>query len=79
MRTTLCPHCEKEIEVVGYKRDDPVLACGHVLSIQAQLERDAIANGIMNSFRYLILEEMKASNISYKDAESRIVSWFNRE
>jgi hypothetical protein len=78
-RITTCPTCNQKVKITGYKRDDPILACGHILNIEDQLQRDEVQNGITMAFYCLILEEMKLKNISYKEAEAIIIKWFNQK
>jgi hypothetical protein len=36
MKTTRCVICKCEKKVVGFKKDDPILECGHILTVQDQ-------------------------------------------
>jgi hypothetical protein len=48
MKTTRCVICKCEKKVVGFKQDDPILECGHVLTVQDQ-EIDEIFSAIFTA------------------------------
>jgi hypothetical protein len=54
MRTTKCPFCDTEQSIIDYDRDDPVLSCGHTLTMSAQDERDKQIEEIYVAIRDLI-------------------------
>jgi hypothetical protein len=73
MRQTKCPTCDCNVDIIGFDRDDPVMACGHKLTIDAQLERDEIKEGI----KFIITTEAnnraKALHIPYLEAEQMVL------
>lgn len=68
MRTTTCPKCDKNVGVVHYVRDDPVLSCGHVLTLVDQLERDKTKDGVYEVIRDEVYDIMRNQGIPYRQA-----------
>lgn len=68
MRTTTCPKCNKEKKVIRYERDDPVLSCGHILTIDDQLVRDLGEDGMFEAIRDEVYSIMRKERISYRQA-----------
>jgi hypothetical protein len=68
MRRTQCPYCNKPQIVTGYNRDDPILACGHILTIEQQLKRDEISEILTTAMTCSVYKLMRNNKLSYKDA-----------
>lgn len=77
MRTTTCPKCDKNAEVVHYVRDDPVLSCGHTLTLVDQLERDKTKDGVYEVIRDEVYGIMRNQGIPYRQAVK--VFWESNE
>lgn len=72
MRSTNCVVCQEEKAIVGFERDDPVLECGHTLTIEAQLSRDAL-DELEKFCKRRILATMDELGVDF-DTADRIVS-----
>jgi len=73
MRQTKCHHCNCNVNIIGFDRDDPILACGHKLTINEQLERDEIKEGIKIIITAEAHDRAKLFNISYLEAEQIVL------
>jgi len=62
MRITRCAICKNEKKVIGFQKDDPILECGHLLTVQDQRlnELDEISQVIFEIGEDLIKEYMNA-------------------
>jgi len=72
MRSTDCVICQEKKAIIGFDRDDPVLECGHTLTIDAQISRDAL-NELENFCKRRILEIMNELGVDF-DTADKIVS-----
>lgn len=72
MRTTWCPECQQEKDIVGYEQDDPIMLCGHKLDIESQLTRDELRDYLDRGVKGLILLTMQEQKVSYKEALKRV-------
>jgi len=68
MRQTKCPRCGGRKQVVAYRRDDPLLECGHVLTIDEQLERDEMKLMARDFLHHAALLTMKLRGVGYAKA-----------
>ena len=59
METIRCVICKCEKKVVGFKQDDPILECGHILTVRDQ-ELDSIRN--------IVADICRGSEKEYLDA-----------
>ena len=63
-----CPECDKNMKVVNFVRDDPILECGHTKTISG----DAI-NRIIGTMEDLLRQEAKRRNISFEEIIKEII------
>jgi hypothetical protein len=59
MKITRCVICKSEKKVIGFQKDDPILECGHLLTVRDQ-ELDEISQVISEIGEDLIKEYMNA-------------------
>jgi hypothetical protein len=71
MRRTFCPCCNKAQVIVDFNRDDPILACGHILTIEQQLKRDEISEILTSAMTYSIYKLMRTNGLGYQDATKK--------
>lgn len=65
-----CGLCQNNKKVVGYVRDDPMLECGHVHTIENSPDAELIDRLYVN-VRDRMLEIMRRENITWKEAMRR--------
>ena len=51
MKKIYCPECKHSKEIIGFKRDDPILECGHIKLITNSIE------GIFEEIFHFIMEK----------------------
>jgi hypothetical protein len=72
MEMTKCPICNTEQEIIAFDRDDPVLLCGHTLTIELQEKRDEFVNACMNALRDVTYSYMRKHKLSYVEANRKL-------
>lgn len=72
MRTTHCAACGEEKKIVGFKRDDPILECGHILTIDVQIMLETL-DKLEKFCTNMVQEKMDTMGIDQETA-TKIVS-----
>ena len=73
METTRCPICNTIQEVISFHKDDPVLLCGHTLTVELQDKRDEIVDILANAQRDMVYRYMRKYKLSYAEANRKLV------
>jgi hypothetical protein len=63
-----CPICGLNSEVVSYHRDDPVLDCGHIVSLEAQGVRRVFIDEVEQLLLVKTRSIMHRCNVGYRRA-----------
>jgi hypothetical protein len=72
MKIVKCPVCQERKRVVGYRRDDPVLVCGHVLDVESQLMLETV--DMLERFCYeMVCEKVDVMGVDVGVAERLVV------
>jgi hypothetical protein len=68
MRTIKCPLCKTNQSLAHYKKDDPVLSCGHIITLKLLEPTEEIRDGLYRALRDEIYDIMRKQKICLKEA-----------
>jgi len=69
---TQCAICQQEKEITGFHRDDPIMECGHILTIDVQIMLETV-NKLEEFCHNRVTEVMNELHIDHNTAEKMIV------